>query len=161
MAPYDNYTGSTSFVKGFTDLYSEDSVQESIFDEANSLKYTSNPKDNINGKIAVLKMGEKVFQTVKHDGYYTYTDNFNNSYNIKEITDITSEYIVTGNDNWANLFKATIKYIDNNNESKSLDIAVIVPTNSDEAYIMAPYDNYTGSTSFVKGFTDLYSEDSE
>ena len=63
--------------------------------------------------------------------------------------------------NLINLFKATIKYIDNNNESKSLDIAVIVPTNSDEAYIMAPYDNYTGSTSFVKGFTDLYSEDSE
>ncbi len=133
--------------------------QKSIFDEANNLKYTSNPKDNINGKIAVLKIGEKAFQTVMHDGYYTYTDNFSNSYNIKKITDITSEYIVTGNDNWANLFKCTVKYVDNNDKNKSFDIAVIVPTNSNDAYFMALYENYTGSTSFVKGFTNLYSYD--
>ncbi len=47
--------------------------------------------DNINGKVAIIKMVEKIFQTEKHDGYYTYIDNFGNSYNIKEITNITSE----------------------------------------------------------------------
>lgn len=126
------------------------------FEHNKNLEYSSNPKDSINGKVAIIKMGEEEFQTKKQDGYYTYTDNFGNSYNIKEIINITSEYVTTGNDGWANLFKAVIEYIDNNNKKKSFDTAVIIPKKVEEAYIYGPYENYTGTTAFVRGFTQLY-----
>lgn len=139
-------------VKDFNQMYSKDVY----FEHNKNLQYSSNPKDSINGKVAIIKMGEETFHTTKQDGYYTYTDNFGNSYNIKEIINITSEYITTGNDDWANLFKAVIEYVDNNDKKKSFDTAVIIPKNVDEAYISGPFENYTGTTSFVKGFTQLY-----
>lgn len=139
-------------------IYEKTSEEISYFEQNKNLNYTSNSKDSVNGKVAIIKMGEKVFQKEKKDGYYIYTDNFNNKYYIKEITNITSEYKMTGKDNWANLFKAVIEYVDNNNSKKSFDTAVIIPKDVSQAYIYGPYDDYTGSTSFVKGFTDLYKE---
>ena len=136
----------------------------SYFEQNKNLNYTSNPKDNINGKVAIIKMGEKTFQTTTHDGYYTYTDNFGNSYNIKEITNITSEYRMTSNDGATNLFRAVIEYIDNNNAKKSFDTAVFVPNDANNYItlsIFGPYENYTGSTSFVRSFTDLYDDANE
>lgn len=138
--------------------------QKSLYFEQNqNLNYTSNPKDNINGKVAIIKMGEKTFQTTKHNGYYTYTDNFGNSYNIKEITNITSEYRMTSTDGETNLFRAVIEYIDNNNAKKSFDTAVFVPNDANNYItlrIFGPYENYTGSTNFVRTFTDLYDDGS-
>lgn len=136
----------------------------SYFEQNKNLNYSSNPKDNINGKVAIIKMGEKIFQTTIHDGYYTYTDNFGNSYNIKEITNITSEYRMTSNNDTTNLFRAVIEYIDNNNAKKSFDTAVFVPNDANNystLSINGPYENYTGSTSFVKNFTDLYADGSD
>ena len=132
---------------------------KSIFKDKSLLKYSSNPKDDENGKIAIQKLGEDIFKTQVKDGYYVYVDNFNNSYNIKEIKSITSKYFMTGNNNWANLFKCTVNYIDNNGLDKSFDTAVIIPENNSGEYIMTPFENYTGSTSFVRGFTNLREED--
>ena len=136
----------------------------SYFEQNKNLNYTSNPKDNINGKVAIIKMGEKTFQTTTYDGYYTYTDNFGNSYNIKEITNITSEYRMTSNDGATNLFRAVIEYIDNNNAKKSFDTAVFVPNDANNYITLSingPYENYTGTTSFVRSFTDLYDDANE
>lgn len=136
----------------------------SYFEQNKNLNYTSNPKDNINGKVAIIKMGEKTFQTTKNNGYYTYTDNFGNSYNIKEITNITSEYRMTSNDGATNLFRAVIEYTDNNNTKKSFDTAVFVPNDANNyttLSIYGPYENYTGTTSFVRSFTDLYDDGSK
>lgn len=132
---------------------------KSIFKDKTSLNYTSNPKDDENGKIAIQKLGEDIFKTEVKDGYYVYVDNFNNSYNIKEIKSIKSKYYMTGNNNWANLFKCTVNYIDNKGANKSFDTAVIIPENNNGEYIMTPFENYTGSTSFVRGFTNLSEED--
>lgn len=131
-------------------------VNDSYFEENKDLNYTTNSTDSINGKVAILKMSEKVFQTKMCDGYYEYIDNFGNTYYIKQITNITSEYILRGNNNWAELFKAVIYYVDKDGVNKSFDTAVIVPTNKQESYIYGPYENYTGTTSFVKSFTNSY-----
>ncbi len=93
------------------------------------------------------------------DGYYIYKDNPSNSYNIKEIYDIKSEYVMDGIDNWATLFKCTIKYKDNNNQNKSFEIAVIIPEDNKEAYEMGLFDRYTGTTSFVRGFSEMRADD--
>lgn len=134
----------------------DNKVSKSYFEENKNLNYSSNPADSINGKVAILKMSEKVFQTKMCDGYYEYTDNFGNTYYIKQITNITSEYKLRGNNNWAELFRAVIYYVDKDGVNKSFDTAVIVPTNKQESYIYGPYENYTGTTSFVKSFTNLY-----
>ena len=139
-------------------------LKRSYFEQNKNLNYTSNPKDNINGKVAIIKMGEKTFQTTTHDGYYTYTDNFGNSYSIKAITNITSEYRMTSNDGATNLFRAVIEYVDNNNAKKSFDTAVFVPNDANNyttLSINGPYENYTGTTSFVRSFTDLYDDGKE
>ena len=59
-------------IEDFYDMNNADEpqVQKSIFDQANSLKFTSNLTDDINGKIALLKMGENQFKTEIKDGYY-------------------------------------------------------------------------------------------
>ena len=44
-----------------------------------------------------LKMVEKVFQTKMCDGYYEYTDNFGNTYYIKQITNINFYLFETTN----------------------------------------------------------------
>ncbi|MBO5348778.1 MAG: hypothetical protein J6A89_03035 [Clostridia bacterium] len=133
----------------------------SIFKGSSSLKYKSNLKDDENGKIAILKMGEDIFKTEVKDGYYTYVDNFNNSYNIKQIKSITSKYYMTGNNNGAILFKCTVNYIDNNNSNKSFEAAVTLTSDSNSANMIVPFENYTGTTSFVRGFSDLSEDESE
>ena len=136
----------------------KDTINDNYFENNKNLEYSSNPKDDINGKVAIIKAGEKEFMTEKKDGYYTYIDDFSSSYDIKKITNITSEYEMNGNDNWANLFRVGIEYIDKDNNTNTFDIAVIIPTNSGIASIRGTYDNYTGTTSFVRAFTNLRSE---
>ena len=130
----------------------------SYFEKNADLEYTSNPKDDINGKVAIIKMGEKEFQTTMRDGYYEYKDMWENIYYIKEIINIHSEYRATGNDNWANLFEGVIEYIDKDGIKRSFDTAIIIPTDNNKAYIQGPYINYTGTTRYVKGFTNLYDD---
>lgn len=139
---------------------------ESVFEKYADLDYSSNLKDDINGKVALIKLGEKTFQTEMKDGYYIYVDNFNNSYKIKQIIEIESEFVKTATDNFAALFKAVVTYEDNISQEKSFEVAVIVYnpeviTESKDGYIGVPYLNYTSSTSFVRSFTDLYQESDE
>lgn len=134
-------------------------TNKSIFEDSSKLNYTANLKDDINGKIAVLKEGENVFKTEQKNGYYIYVDNFENKYNIKEITSINSKFEAISNNNYSALFKVTITYKDNSDKINSFDAAVIVSNNETKnVNITVPYVNYTGTTEFVKNFTDLYSE---
>lgn len=151
-----NVTKIDNNTESKTENKTDNKVSKSYFEENKNLNYSSNPADSINGKVAILKMGEKVLQTKMCDGYYEYTDNFGNTYYIKQITNITSEYRLRGNNNWAELFRAVIYYVDKDGVNKSFDTAVIVPTNKQDSYIYGPYENYTGTTSFVKSFTNLY-----
>jgi len=130
---------------------------ENIFQDASKLKYTSNFKDSQNGKIAILKLGENEFKTIQKNGYYIYTDMYNNSYNIKKITDIISKFEMTNKDNNIALFRCTIYYIDNNNNNKTFDVAVTVPNNFEGVFIPGNYISYTGSTSFTRAF-GVYSD---
>ena len=71
---------------------------------------------------------------------------------------------MTSNDYTTNLFKAVIEYMDNNNVKKSFDTAVFVPNDANNyttLSIYGPFDNYTGTTSFLKAFTNLYDNSSE
>ena len=138
-----------------TNTEDKENTKKSVFDVDSTLEYHKDWKNDENGKIAILKMGEKIFKTEIADTYYTYVDNFSNSHKIKKITNIKSKFFMMGIDDWAALYKCTIEYNDNNNEKQELDIAVIIPTDDQEAYIMAPFDNYTGSTSFVRGFAEI------
>ena len=120
--------------------------------------YTNNLIDAENGKTAFLELVNKnELQTEKHNGYYTYVDPFDNKYNIKEIKNVVSEKGLMGNDNWAVLFKVTVTYTDNNNKTKKMELAIILQP-SHEIQNGGTYDDFTGTTSFVKGFTDLYGE---
>ena len=124
-------------------------------------KYTNTLTDAQNGKTAFIELESKGgLQTEKHDGYYTYVDPFENKYNIKEIKDVVSEKGMMGTDNWAALFKVTIIYVDNNNQTKTMVLAIVLLPNH-EVQNMGTYDNYTGSTSFVRSFSDLYEEDKD
>ena len=131
---------------------------DNLFQDASKLKYTSNFKDSQNGKIAILKLGENEFKTTQRDGYYTYTDMYSNSYNIREITDITSKFEMTNNDNNVALFRCTIYYTDNNNINRTFDVAVTVPNNFEGVFIPGNYISYTGSTSFTRAF-GVYSDE--
>lgn len=129
--------------------------------ESNSLSYTDNLIDAQNGKVAFEKIiKDNALQTEKHGDYYTYIDQFGNSYNIKEIKSITSEEGTMGNDNWAALFKVTVTYLDNNAQTKTMELAIILLPNH-EVQNRGTFLNYTGTTSFVRGFTDLYADDEE
>ena len=137
----------------------QENEKKSIFDQASKLEYTTNMEDDINGKIAILKMGEDIFKTKIEKDYYTYTDNFSNTYQIKEITEITSEFYMMGVNNWAALYKCNVNYLDNQDAKKEIIVAVILPQDKKDAYIMAPFDNYTGSTSFVTSFVGTIEEE--
>lgn len=141
-----------------TEKIESNQTEKSIFDEANSLKFTSNLTDDINGKIALLKMGENQFKTEIKDGYYMY--NAGNYYRpdchyIKEIKSITSEFCDLNNYKTSALFKCTMKYIDNNNQEKSVELAVIVHKNFNGS-LWGNFENYSGSTMFTRQFMDAY-----
>lgn len=124
-------------------------------------EYTDNLTDAANGKLAFLKLLENDgLQTEKHGDYYTYIDQFENKYNIKEITNVTSGKGTMGVDNWAALFKVTVIYIDNTKRTNTMDLAIILLPNH-EIQNRGTYDNFTGTTSYVKGFTNLYDYDNE
>ena len=133
---------------------------DDIFQDASKLKYNSNFKDSQNGKIAILKLGENKFKTTKKDGYYTYTDMYGNSYDIKKIKNIESKFEITNKNNTIALFCCTIYYLDNNNYYKAFDVAVTVPNNFEGVFIPGNYSSYTGSTEFTKYF-GVYSDETE
>lgn len=154
-----NSTGTDSSQK--TDFNNNGNNNTSIFDNASSLSYTNNIKDDINGKTALLKIGEQGFKTEVKDGYYIYTDLFSKSYYIKSIDSISSKFQMMGNNDWAALFKCIVNYTDKDGQKKSFDVAVVVKSDDYAPGIMGTFDNYCGSTSFVRSFTDLYSESEE
>ena len=139
-------SGSQSETESKTSPLSSDKLKE---------EYTDNLTDAANGKLACLKLlGNNELQMEEHEDYYTYIDDFENKYNIKEITNVTSEEGMMGNDDLAALFKVTVTYVDNNNKTKTMDLAIILLPNH-EIQNKGTFDNYTGSTSFVKNFTNL------
>ncbi len=111
---------------------------------------------NDNGLIALEKIGENGLKTEKHDGYYTYIDGWNNKYNIKEITGAKSEYAKTSNDGLDKLYKVTLNYINEKDKNLTVELAIII--GNTESFIIGNFDSYTGSTRFVKAFTDLYDD---
>ena len=124
-------------------------------------KYSDNLTDEKNGKLAFIELESKgELQTEKHSGYYTYIDPFEKEYNIKEIKEVVSEKGIMGTDNWAALFKVIVTYIDNNDNTKTMKLAIILEPNH-EVQCGGTYDNFTGSTSFVKNFTNLYGKTEE
>lgn len=130
-----------------------------VFQDASKFDYISNFTNSQNGRIAILKMGEEVFKTKQKDGYYTYTDMYNNSYDIKKIKGIDSEFIMTNKFNYAALFRCTIRYIDNNDIDRNFDLALILGSNFSNKVIMGNYNSFTGSTAFTN-FAGLKDETS-
>lgn len=127
-------------------------------------EYTDNLTDDANGKLAFLKLLENnELPLEEEDYYYVYKDDtygmmIGDAYYIKEITNVTSEEGMMGNDGWAALFKVTVEYINDNDETQTFDLAIILLPNH-EVQNKGKYLNYTGTTAFVKGFTDLYEDD--
>ena len=131
-------------------------------DSSNEIKqkYTENLIDAQNGEIALLELiDNEELKTTKSDGYYTYLDPFENKYKIKEIKEVISEKGMLGTDNNA-LFKVTVTYIDNNNQTKTMKLAIILLSNH-EVQNMGTYDDYTGTTSFMKSFGESYDDSVE
>ena len=127
-----------------------------FFEKNTNIQYDNDLTNSQNGKAAIVKTGEEILKTTQNDGYYTYTDMWNNSYNIKKIKDVKSEFTHLGKDKQSALYKCTIYYIDNNNKDKSFDVAVIVSKDA-EGGILGTYDSYTGSTRFTR-WVGLYDE---
>ena len=99
-----------------------------------------------------------VLKTESHGDYYTYIDNFDNKYNIKKIESVDIEFCSKSNDGKSHLYKATVNYLDNNDKKASFELAVAKYENQDELGILGTFDNYTGTTRFVKEYTDLYDD---
>lgn len=134
--------------------------EKSFFEKKSYESFKDDLKNAENGKISIAKAGEDSLKTTQHDGYYTYTDMWNNSYNIKKITDVKSEFSQLGKDKKSALYKCTIYYIDNNDQKKSFDVAVIVSKEEQESGIIGTFNSYTGSTSFTR-WAGLYEETQE
>ena len=165
-------------VTGQDNVFKEEKIEE-IKEEANTSKTTNTNNNNDtdadffeknaniqyyedltnpeNGKAAIIKSGEEILKTTQNNGYYTYTDMWNNSYNIKKIKDVKSEFTQLGKDKQSALYKCTIYYIDNNNQDKSFDVAVVLAKDA-EGGIIGAYDNYTGSTRYTR-WSGLYDEE--
>ena len=127
-----------------------------FFEKNANIQYNNDLTNSINGKAAIIKSGEEELKTTQNNGYYTYTDMWNNSYNIKKIKDVKSEFTQLGKDKQSALYKCTIYYIDNNNQDKNFDVAVIVSKDA-EGGILGTYDSYTGSTRYTR-WVGLYDE---
>ncbi|MBQ3414554.1 MAG: hypothetical protein IJH39_04235, partial [Clostridia bacterium] len=135
--------------------------EQNFFKEYKITDFKLNDLTNAeNGKIAIAKSGEEQLKTTQKDGYYVYTDRWNNSYNIKRIKDVKSVFTQFSKDKNAALYKCTMYYVDNNDKNKEFDVAVVVSKTELEAGIIGTYDNYTGSTEFTR-FVGLYQDDSE
>lgn len=119
-------------------------------------KFKSDLSAKENAYIALEKIGEEHFKTEEHGDYYTYEDDWGNKYDIKRIISAKSEFFTMSYDESGALFKVELKYKDNKDKEKKIDLAVIVLDNG-ECDVWAPFDNYTGTTSFTR-FSGLYSE---
>ena len=128
---------------------------------------TTNTTDNTSTtELTAAENGRKAFEqlvnnksleTEQHGTYYTYVDPFNMRYNIKEITSYTTDVGMLSNNKEVALFDITVIYIDNNNQNKTMELAVSMDKNGDAA-CYGTYLNYTGSTNFVKAFTNMYND---
>ena len=136
-----------------------ENTEADFFEKNANIQYYEDLTNPENGKAAIIKSGEEILKTTQNNGYYTYTDMWNNSYNIKKIKDVKSEFTQLGKDKQSALYKCTIYYIDNNNQDKSFDAAVVLAKDA-EGGIIGTYDNYTGSTRYTR-WSGLYNENEE
>lgn len=139
-----------------TNTNNNNDTDADFFEKNANIQYNNDLTNSINGKAAIIKSGEEELKTTQNNGYYTYTDMWNNSYNIKKIKDVKSEFTQLGKDKQSALYKCTIYYIDNNNQDKNFDVAVIVSKDA-EGGILGKYDSYTGSTRYTR-WVGLYEE---
>ena len=140
-----------------TNTNNNNDTDADFFAKNANIQYKEDLTNPENGKAAIIKSGEEILKTTQNNGYYTYTDMWNNSYNIKKIKDVKSEFTQLGKDKQSALYKCTIYYIDNNNQDKSFDVAVILAKDA-EGGIIGTYDNYTGSTRYTR-WSGLYDEE--
>ena len=138
----------------------KDEYDVDFFRALSGSDYEKNFTDPQNGQIAIAKIGEEFFKTTVNNGYYTYTDMWNNSYDIKKIQSVDSEFIQTNLDGNVALFRCTIYYTDNNNKEKSFDVAVTLQKDLSSALVVGTYNSYTGSTAFRR-FAGLSVEDAK
>ena len=108
-------------------------------------------KADKNGMVAIVEGGEEQFKTEIKDGYYIYKDGWNEYY-IKDITLLKSEFVALGKSGDIALFKCTINYIDNKDENKSFDVAIILDSNFVPGNVIGTFDNYTATRSFSRLF---------
>ena len=139
-----------------TNTNNNNDTDADFFAKNANIQYKEDLTNPENGKAAIIKSGEEILKTTQNNGYYTYTDMWNNSYNIKKIKDVKSEFTQLGKDKQSALYKCTIYYIDNNNQDKSFDVAVVLAKDA-EGGIIGTYDNYTGSTRYTR-WSGLYDE---
>ena len=134
--------------------------EENTVNKENIMGNQEAPKkltDPTNGKLAfdnIIRKNE--LKTEKHGDYYTYVDSFQNKYNIKEIKNVSSkDNGILSNDRETALFKVDVTYLDNNNQTQNMELAV---SYSKDGYVAlwGTWINFTGSTGFVKAYTDLY-----
>lgn len=123
--------------------------------------YSKNLTDAKNGRIAFENLyNRSTFKTEDHGDYFTYIDQFNNKYDIREVKKVTSENGIMSVDNTNSLFKVTITYLDKDNQSKTMELAITLQSDF-VAGSRGTFLNYTGTTSFVKGYTNLYDDGSD
>ncbi len=120
---------------------------------------SSDLTDHKNGEVAFQKVVDnKALQTEQHGDYYTYTDSFANSFNIKEIIGCTcNDNGILSNDGTTALFEVIVTFLDNTGDTKIDNFAVTLNKDG-EAACLGTYISYTGSTNFVRTFTDLYND---
>lgn len=141
-------------------IVSNNVVEENAVNKENVIENQEVSKkltDSINGKLAFDKLiKENELRTEEHGGYYAYIDGFQNKYNIKEIKDVSSkEDGILSYDEGTALFKVGVRYLDNNDQIKNMELAVSYSKDG-HAAIWGTWINYTGTTGFVKTYTDLY-----
>lgn len=138
-------------------------ISNKVFDNIESMKFeSSNEPNGINAIVAILKYGENKFITEQKDGYYIYVDDFGNRYEIKEITEICVKpcETLTSKSGDEYLYHCRLYYIDKDEKYEfgtgSIEIALLLSKDNKNYSIKAPYDDYLGTTSFSRNFSDNY-----
>ena len=139
-------------------------VSNKLYEDINSMQYNlQNPENEENAIVALLKAGKEEFVSEQKNGYFVYNDQFGNSYEIKEITEIGVDFeTITSTDGNSYLFKCQIYYTDkdgkdvaSNGNVNIIDVALVLSKDLSNYTVHAPYYDYTGSTSFTNNFANF------
>lgn len=152
------YTGEQYEVgveKGF--IKSKRAVTKGIFDSVEFFSYDKTaPESGLNALVTIIKAGETSFITNQENGVYVYVDEIGNRYEYKSIESISVDNdTVISTDGKLVLFRCSINYIpkDSNEEDiKSIQIALVMSNDFSDYEIHAPYYDYIKTTDFTNNF---------